>query len=67
MTSTHGMFIVQGGKISFVEPDSNRCAQRQVVNGVFITDSGFGVEDASITINNHLGLPRCNEGGLTVR
>lgn len=41
MTNTHGMFVVQGGKVSFVEPDSNKCAQRQVVNGVFITDNGF--------------------------
>jgi uncharacterized repeat protein (TIGR01451 family) len=67
VTQSHGLFIVQGGKISFTESASTKCRGRQIVNWFFITNEGFGVEQAGITINNKLGTPRCNEGWLTIR
>ncbi len=67
ITNTNGMFLVKWGKVSFQEPNNNRCATRQVVNGVFITDGWFGVEDPNLFINNSFGQERCNEWGLTVR
>jgi len=67
ITNTNGMFLVKWGKVSFQEPSTNACATRQVVNGVFITDQGFGIDDPDLLINNALGTARCNEGGLTVK
>jgi hypothetical protein len=67
ITNANGMFLVKWGKISFQEPSSNACATRQVVNGVFITDQWFGINDPQLLVNNTFGKPWCNEGGLTVR
>jgi len=67
LTTTNGMFLVKGGKISFKEPTNNVCQTRQVVNGVFITDQWFGVVDPNLIINNTFGKPRCNEWWLTIK
>jgi hypothetical protein len=67
ITNANGMFLVKWGKISFQEPSTNTCAARQIVNGVFITDQWFGIDDPQFLINNTFGKPWCNEGGLTVR
>lgn len=32
VTQSHGLFIVQGGKISFTESASTKCRGRQIVN-----------------------------------
>jgi len=36
--TTNGMFLVDNGTISFQEPDTNRCAQTQTVQGIFVTN-----------------------------
>lgn len=64
---TNGMFLVQNGKISFNEPATNRCAKKQTVNGIFVTDKGFGVQNEGVTLNTDPSRERCNEGGLHVR
>lgn len=64
---TNGMFLVQNGKISFNEPATNRCARKQTVNGIFVTDKGFGVQNEGVTLNTDPSRERCNEGGLYVR
>ena len=67
ITQSNGLFVVKNGKVSFAEPDTNRCVARQVVNWLFVTNNGFGVEDNWLTINNSLGSERCNEWWLTIR
>ncbi|MCF7834854.1 DUF11 domain-containing protein [Candidatus Gracilibacteria bacterium] len=65
--NTNGMFIVQGGKISFKEDPNSRCEATQVVRGIFITDTGFGVGDITLNMSNDLDKPRCQRGGLDVK
>ena len=36
--TTNGMFLVNNGTISFQEPDTNRCAHTQTVQGIFVTN-----------------------------
>ncbi|MFZ2151142.1 MAG: hypothetical protein WAZ12_05195 [Candidatus Absconditicoccaceae bacterium] len=64
---TNGMFVVKGGKISFKEDPSNRCVATQVVQGIFISDLGFGIGDTTLNMANDLDKPRCNRGGLNVK
>lgn len=36
--TTNGMFLVDGGTITFKEPTTNRCGHTQTVQGIFITN-----------------------------
>ncbi|MFA5747972.1 MAG: hypothetical protein WC872_02550 [Candidatus Absconditabacterales bacterium] len=70
ITETNGMFLVQGGTISFQEPFGNKCEATQIVQGIFMTDKGFEAEIKNkyqTTSNNELGTARCNYGGLNIK
>jgi len=69
-TSTHGMFLVDQGTISFEEPQNTRCQSTQTVQGIFVTNKGFAVNASNRyqkLINNDLDIARCQYGGLKVK
>jgi hypothetical protein len=63
--TTNGMFLVQGGKIWFEEPEGDlRCKNTQQVKGIFVTDKWFSSDQLANTLTTR---PRCNFGWLYVK
>jgi hypothetical protein len=64
--TTNGMFLVKGGTITFKEPETNRCKDPQVVQGIFVTDEWFASDPEDLR-NNDLSKTRCPNGWLYVK
>ena len=63
-TKTNGMFLVKNGMIKF-DPSDTACADKQTVQGIFVTDMSFG--SSQTLINDDYSKARCPEGGLYVK
>lgn len=60
------MFLVKNGTITFEEPaGAQKCATDQTVQGIFVTDVGFG-SNANLS-NTDKNTARCVNGGLHVK